>query len=138
MQPPPAVTLLGRLPRTESYFSKCARVLGSVRSLTATNSRFGSLRDARNTLRPMRPKPLMPIFTAMSPPNGKGYESRSAYRGTYYVGTENGNRRMGTPANFGCSKISVPFSRYFVPDLNFQVFILTAQKRQAREPILAI
>jgi hypothetical protein len=26
----------------------------------------------------------------------------------------------------------------FCPDLNFQVFILTAPKRQAREPILAI
>src|SRR5208337_3451483 len=35
-----AEILLGRLPRMESYFSRCASVFGSVRSLTATKSRL--------------------------------------------------------------------------------------------------
>jgi hypothetical protein len=60
--------LFGRLPRIESYLSRCARVLGSVRSLTATKSRFLSASAVRRTLRPMRPNPLMPTFTAMVPP----------------------------------------------------------------------
>src|ERR1700732_2748905 len=64
----PAVILLGRLPRMESYLSRCARVFGSVRSLTATKSRFLSARAVRRTLRPMRPKPLMPTFIAIAPP----------------------------------------------------------------------
>ncbi len=64
----PALILFGRLPRMESYFSRCASVLGSVRSLTATNSRFGSLSEVRKTLRPMRPKPLMPTLIAMVSP----------------------------------------------------------------------
>ena len=37
-----AVTSWSRLPSTESYFSKCARVRVSVRSLTATKSMSGS------------------------------------------------------------------------------------------------
>src|SRR6202030_3091803 len=40
-------------------------VAGVVRSLTATNSMSGLPIALRNTLRPMRPKPLMPTFTAM-------------------------------------------------------------------------
>src|SRR5438105_1649349 len=64
----PALILFGRLPRMESYFSRCASVLGSVRSLTATNSRLGSLSEARKTLRPMRPKPLIPTLIAMLSP----------------------------------------------------------------------
>src|ERR1700674_2253835 len=64
----PAVILCGRLPRIESYFSRWARVLGSVRSLTATKSRFLSASAVRRTLRPMRPNPFMPIFTATMPP----------------------------------------------------------------------
>src|ERR1051326_9207151 len=64
----PAETLLCRLPRTESYLRRWARVLGSVRSLTATNSRLGSLSEARRTLRPMRPKPLIPTLIAILPP----------------------------------------------------------------------
>src|SRR6266542_4623168 len=64
----PALTWFDRLPRTESYFRRWASVLGSVRSLTATNSRLGSFKDARRTLRPMRPKPLMPTLIAMKPP----------------------------------------------------------------------
>src|SRR5207253_9741803 len=34
----PAVILCGRLPRIESFMSKCARVFGSISSLHATNS----------------------------------------------------------------------------------------------------
>jgi len=44
--------------------------LGSVRSLTATKSIFLSVSAVRRTLRPMRPNPLMPTFTAMVPPKG--------------------------------------------------------------------
>src|SRR4051794_31694966 len=64
----PAETLFGRFPSTESYFNKWASVLGSVRSLTATNSKFGSRNDARRTFLPILPKPLMPTFIAMYPP----------------------------------------------------------------------
>src|ERR1700681_2954376 len=64
----PAVILCGRLPRIESYFSRWGRVFGSVRSLTATKARFLAASAVRRTLRPMRPNPLMPIFTATMPP----------------------------------------------------------------------
>src|SRR5580698_1128384 len=67
----PAVILLGRLPRMESYFSKCASVFGSVRSLTATNSRLGSFSEVRSTL---RPNPLMPTLIAMVSPFLSSYE----------------------------------------------------------------
>src|SRR3954449_8499342 len=96
MESAPAVTLFGKLPRTESYFSRCASVFGSVRSFTATNSRFGSCKDARRTLRPMRPKPLIPTFIATSPP----YEKMN--RSDHYSnvkGTENGNSASSAWAN---------------------------------------
>src|SRR5581483_10818130 len=48
------------VPWTESYFRRCASVRASVMSLTATNSSALSPSEARNTFRPMRPKPLMP------------------------------------------------------------------------------
>src|SRR5579863_3215515 len=64
----PALILFGRLPRIESYLRRCASVFGSVRSFTATNSRSGSFNDVRSTLRPMRPKPLMPTLIAIVPP----------------------------------------------------------------------
>src|ERR1700722_14231467 len=51
----------------ESYLSRWARVAGVVRSFTATNSISGFPRAVRKTLRPMRPKPLIPTFTAISP-----------------------------------------------------------------------
>src|SRR5277367_4156447 len=54
----------GRLPRMESYLRRWARVAGVVRSLTATNSISWLPIALRKTLRPMRPKPLMPTFTA--------------------------------------------------------------------------
>src|SRR5215203_3194801 len=71
---PPAMIVLpststppGKRPRIESYLSRWAIVSVSTRSLTATKSMsaFASL-AARKTLRPMRPKPLMPTFTAMN------------------------------------------------------------------------
>src|SRR6202050_5177951 len=61
-------TWLGRLPRMESYLRRCARVLGSVMSLTATISIDGSLIDARKMLRPIRPNPLIPTLIDIFPP----------------------------------------------------------------------
>src|ERR1700730_4705616 len=55
------------MPRIESYFRRCASVDGSVMSLTATICRSRRPRAARKTLRPMRPNPLMPTFTGMTP-----------------------------------------------------------------------
>src|SRR5215207_11414917 len=56
----------GNGPNTESYFRRCASVLESVMSLTATIS-MSALDScaARNTLRPIRPKPLIPTRTDM-------------------------------------------------------------------------
>src|ERR1700733_12334488 len=48
----------------ESYLRRWASVAGVVRSFTATNSMSGLPRAERKTLRPMRPKPLIPTFTA--------------------------------------------------------------------------
>src|SRR5262245_37000170 len=62
----------GKRPRTESYLSRWAIISASIRSLTATNSRSAPAAwAARNTFRPMRPKPLMPTLTAIpGPPIG--------------------------------------------------------------------
>src|SRR3954463_4005952 len=60
-----ASTRACRLPRTESYFSRCASVCALVRSLTATKSMFLSPSAARMMLRPIRPKPLIPTLTDM-------------------------------------------------------------------------
>jgi hypothetical protein len=65
MKSAPWVISCLRLPRMESYLSRWASVAGVVRSLTATNSMSGLPSAVRKTLRPMRPKPLMPTFTAM-------------------------------------------------------------------------
>ncbi len=60
-RPSPSVWTSRRsVPWTESYLSRCASVLLSVMSFTATNSRALSSRQARRTFRPMRPKPLIP------------------------------------------------------------------------------
>src|ERR687892_57403 len=54
------------VPRTESYFSRWARVLASVMSFTPTKSRFAPCSlAARKKFRPIRPNPLMPTFTVM-------------------------------------------------------------------------
>src|SRR5216684_2599778 len=64
------VTLWGRLPRTESYFKRCARVFASVMSLTATNWVSLSSSAVRTMLRPMRPKPLMPTLMDITSSDG--------------------------------------------------------------------
>ncbi len=64
------LTSAWRVPRIESYLSRCARVLVSVRSFTPTISMSAPWdRTARKKLRPMRPNPLMPtrIVTNRSP-----------------------------------------------------------------------
>ena len=61
-----AETASGSVPKLVSCFSRCANVWASPMSLTATKSMSASsLSPARKMLRPMRPKPLMPTFTAM-------------------------------------------------------------------------
>ena len=60
-----------RLPSTESYFSRCASVLASVMSFTATKSMAASPRAARMMLRPMRPNPLMPTLIDMYQSSGE-------------------------------------------------------------------
>ena len=65
-----------RLPRIESYLRRCARVLASVRSLTATMSMFLSPMAARMMLRPMRPNPLIPTFTAIANSSAAALASR--------------------------------------------------------------
>ena len=63
--PSAASTGTGSVPSRESYFSRWARVLLSVRSLMATIWRSGLPSAARRTLRPIRPKPLIPTLTMM-------------------------------------------------------------------------
>src|SRR4051794_9130901 len=54
-------TVPGKRPRIESYLSRVASVFVSVMSFTPTQSMSAPRAcAARNTLRPMRPKPLMP------------------------------------------------------------------------------
>lgn len=68
MPSPVASTVPGYGPSSESYLTRWASVFGSVRSLTATNSMSApDALAARKTLRPMRPKPLMPTRTVMKP-----------------------------------------------------------------------
>src|SRR5262249_30172528 len=68
-------------PCTESYLRRCARVAASVMSLTATNSSPFSARQARKTLRPIRPKPLMPTrIVATSEPSPLGEKIRIPFR----------------------------------------------------------
>src|SRR5215472_6892160 len=69
MESLPALISCFRLPRIESYLRRCASVAGLVRSFTATNSRLGSAMAVRRTLRPIRPKPLIPTLSAMDLPH---------------------------------------------------------------------
>src|SRR3712207_8518998 len=56
---PISSTCAGKRPRIESYLSRWAMVSVSTRSLMATNSRSAPAAcAARNTFRPIRPKPL--------------------------------------------------------------------------------
>ena len=68
IQSGPLSTVASRLPRIESYLSRCASILVSVRSLTATKSSCPVLIEARMILRPMRPKPLMPTLMPIEVP----------------------------------------------------------------------
>src|SRR3954466_6053854 len=66
--PSPTSTVPGNLPNTESYLSRWPSVPASVMSLTATISTSAPCAcAARKTLRPIRPKPLIPTRTAMVP-----------------------------------------------------------------------
>src|SRR5690606_9261660 len=65
-----ADTSASRRPRMESYFSRWARTLLSLRSLTATTSMSApEAWTARKKLRPMRPKPLIPTRTVTVTPD---------------------------------------------------------------------
>ncbi|MNW62715.1 hypothetical protein D3C74_408620 [compost metagenome] len=65
-------TLSGKRPRTVSYFSRCASVLLSVRSLTPTISMSApDAMMARKKLRPIRPKPLIPTRMVTMPSSGR-------------------------------------------------------------------
>src|SRR6478736_3984888 len=65
-----------RLPRIESYLRRCASVFASVRSLTATMSIPLSPMAARMMLRPMRPNPLIPTFTAIANSSAAAFAHR--------------------------------------------------------------
>ena len=80
IQPSPASIVASRLPRTESYLSRCASVLVSVMSLTATKSKSLLPSAARMMLRPIRPKPLMPTLMAMGKNLRKCARARSRER----------------------------------------------------------
>src|SRR6266446_4431378 len=81
---PLASTVPGKRLCTESYFSRWASVFVSVISLTPTNSMSVcfAIVAARNTLRPMRPNPLMPTRTAMSLPLGEVWNCGARERDT--------------------------------------------------------
>jgi len=53
-----AATVFGRFPKIESYFSRCARVLGSVPSFTATISMEGCPSEARRDITPDTAEPV--------------------------------------------------------------------------------
>src|ERR1700687_4313635 len=72
------VTLCGKLPRIESYLSKCASVFASVTSFTATNCISLSSSAVRMMFRPMRPKTLIPTLMGILPQMGM----RASCRGT--------------------------------------------------------
>ena len=65
MPSPSTFTSSGRLPSTESYFSRCASVSAPVMSFTATRSMSLSPRAARMMFRPIRPNPLIPSRVAI-------------------------------------------------------------------------
>ena len=72
MPSPSAATSSGSLPRMLSYLSRWASASGLVRSLTATISMSWPLAAAaRQKLRPMRPKPLMPTRTVTKDPRAR-------------------------------------------------------------------
>src|SRR5262249_19402431 len=97
------------------YLRRCASVLASVMSFTATNSSAPSSRQARSTLRPIRPKPLMPTrivatgrvssCAARAPRVGAAQSGIFPYPTFAWAGQGDGSapvgrgggRRLGTP-----------------------------------------
>ena len=67
-EPPSTDTVPGKRPWVESYWNRIALALASARSLIATSSKSWSSRssNARATSLPIRPKPLIATFVAMS------------------------------------------------------------------------
>src|ERR1700733_5279859 len=93
MVSPSTLTASGSVPRIVSYLSRCAIVLMSPRSLAATISKpvFPLAFAARQTLRPMRPKPLIPtrIVTALISLAGQSLaDYRTPLRGSPGAGAE--------------------------------------------------
>ena len=83
------LTSASRAPWTESCLSRCASVLASARSLTATTSMSGAWSAARKNTRPMRPNPLTPTRTAHGRSFGdvcRGLSTTSATRRTLIIG----------------------------------------------------
>src|SRR5713226_3868499 len=89
MASPLWVTSASRMPCTESYLSRWARVLASARSLTATTSSSGAVSAARKKTRPIRPNPLTPTRTPMMDSldgDNRGLAMTSAYWDPDYRG----------------------------------------------------
>ena len=63
--PASTVSANAYLPCAESYFNKCANILGLVKSLIATTSYPSALNICLNARRPIRPNPLIATFTAI-------------------------------------------------------------------------
>ncbi len=63
--PSAASTVKGGWPYSESYFNKCANILGSRVLLKATNSNSGCSCTKRTQALPMRPNPLTPTLIVM-------------------------------------------------------------------------
>ena len=53
------------VPKSESYFKRCARVRTSVRSFTATKSISSRPKPVRRRQRPIRPNPFIPTLIAI-------------------------------------------------------------------------
>ncbi len=100
IDPSRSTTEPGKGPRIESYLSRWASVRLSVRSFTATHSTSPSSASpralaARNTLRPIRPNPLIPTRTAIHfPPHA---ETNDAGPGTNRSPARRARRRLSAP-----------------------------------------
>ncbi len=76
------VTEPGNTPKLLSYLNKCPSVFASVRSLTLTISialPYSSI-SRLVTWRPIRPKPLIPTFTAMGQTSSRNITSHTPLR----------------------------------------------------------
>src|SRR3954465_12085814 len=106
-----ASTLPSKIPCTESYLKRCARVLGLSMSLMWTTSKLAPrLMAARRILRPMRPKPLI-ANRAMKPP----------YRG--YIGSTIRTVKERAPSSSG---IACDAASAFLGDASAHAFLAFA------------